>query len=377
VQAVAVKGIPLATETPVVKCDWDKASVVARIEERRKELLQKEKVATEYTKRKHQVITRSYLDLLNAVDKFYDDPEPYTPYGGFLGCVVAFALVLIVVAGAVSRGANGDAFSVEAFIGWTAEANAFVTFKNLYCGLMLGLVFGFLDNAGLFYGMSMLDPLFYQTGSNIVCSLRAFISGDDKSLDFEDNTPSAQLPQQQQRRRLRAVKDAKELAVKDAKELHKVTEDLMSGLGNTFSDLMGVAFGTAALELAKAGLGTDPSFWPLDLVAMFIGCMLGCIVPAMHKHREVLNGDKKYHNKPCHWFLGAELWSFLSLGLLLLSIVFAAIPAADSTAVEDGWAFWVSLGLLTSLCALLAAALLLPCCFANGAMRRTWGRVHS
>ena len=37
-----------------------------------------------------------------------------------------------------------------------------------------------------------------------------------------------------------------------AADMHVVTNDLMAGLGNTFSDFLGVALGTAALEIAKA-----------------------------------------------------------------------------------------------------------------------------
>ena len=48
-----------------------------------------------------------------------------------------------------------------------------------------------------------------------------------------------------------------------ASDMHVVTSDLMAGLGNTFSDFLGVALGTAALEIAKAGLGVEPTFWPL------------------------------------------------------------------------------------------------------------------
>ena len=40
-----------------------------------------------------------------------------------------------------------------------------------------------------------------------------------------------------------------------AADMHVVTNDLMAGLGNTFSDFLGVALGSAALEIAKFALG--------------------------------------------------------------------------------------------------------------------------
>merc|ERR1719156_265081 len=46
-------------------------------------------------------------------------------------------------------------------------------FRNIWCGLMLGVVFGFLDNFGLFYGTSALDGTFYSVGNKIASGLLA------------------------------------------------------------------------------------------------------------------------------------------------------------------------------------------------------------
>jgi hypothetical protein len=59
----------------------------------------------------------------------------------------------------------------------------------------------------------------------------------------------------------------------------------------SLADLLGVALGTAALEIAKAGLNVDPAFWVLDLVAIVLGCLLGCFMPVLLKHRVVIGGS--------------------------------------------------------------------------------------
>lgn len=148
-----------------------------------------------------------------------------------------------------------DKFKLDTFLGWPEER----VFWNLYGGLILGLVFGFLDNFGLFYGMGALDPFFYGFGSKVAAGIMTIFG---------------------------RTKDSPNLI----HDLHTVTSDLMAGLGNTFSDLLGVALGTAALEIAKAGLNADPAFWALDLLAIVIGCLLGCFMPVLVKHKDRL-GD--------------------------------------------------------------------------------------
>ena len=59
----------------------------------------------------------------------------------------------------------------------------------------------------------------------------------------------------------------------------------------SLADLLGVALGTAALEIAKAGLNVDPAFWVLDLVAIVLGCLLGCFMPVLLKHKVLIGGN--------------------------------------------------------------------------------------
>lgn len=159
---------------------------------------------------------------------------------------------------------------------------------------------------------------------------------------------------------------AQEALKQIASDMHVVTNDLMAGLGNTFSDFLGVALGTAALEIAKAGLGVEPTFWPLgaraapsprprfaapqpkpciqlcrkhrphngnpvariatpprlhrtatnrsplppplaDLISMVMGCLLGVFLPALIKHKELLGGEK-YHG-----LIASFAWSQITL----------------------------------------------------------------
>lgn len=98
------------------------------------------------------------------------------------------------------------------FWGWPSQA----VFRNIYCGLMLGVVFGFLDNFGLFYGTSALDGTFYSLGNKIASGLLADSPEGRYIADptnFGDNKYTTEV----------------------ALAAHQITEDMMSGLGNTFS----------------------------------------------------------------------------------------------------------------------------------------------
>lgn len=110
-----------------------------------------------------------------------------------------------------------DSFKIDKFLGYP-EADVF---WNLYGGLVLGLIFGFLDNFGLFYGMGALDAFFYNFGATVAAGL----------MNFFRKTPIEATD-----------------SVLVLRDLHTVTSDLMAGLGNTFSGLS--AHLTYALLLA-------------------------------------------------------------------------------------------------------------------------------
>ena len=98
------------------------------------------------------------------------------------------------------------------FWGWPKDK----TFRNIWCGLMLGIVFGFLDNFGLFYGTSALDATFYSIGNKIASGLLASTADGDKPGGAPDSAEETEM---------------REVALK----AHEITEDMMAGLGNTFS----------------------------------------------------------------------------------------------------------------------------------------------
>ena len=90
------------------------------------------------------------------------------------------------------------------------------------------------------------------------------------------------------------------------------------------SDLLGVALGTAALEIAKAGLGVEPSWWPADLVAIVLGCLLGVFLPVLVKYGDKLAQGMSAWKK---WAAG------LSILLIFVSVLTVGIPADTKTDV--------------------------------------------
>lgn len=167
-----------------------------------------------------------------------------------------------------------DIFTEDDYLGKTpwcedqAGQHNTETGRSIYAGLALGLTFGFLDNWGLFYGMENLDPLFYWFASRIMATLTVF-----------------------KKRKPNTKHDAK-ASFDELLALHGAASDVMAGLGNTFSDFLGILVGTAALEIAKAGLGVDPTFWVLDLASIVVGCMLGAFLPAVQKHGDKLTNGR-------------------------------------------------------------------------------------
>ena len=106
------------------------------------------------------------------------------------------------------------------------------TFVKVAAGLAFGVVFGFIDNAGLFFGMEALEPY-----------INYYFGGDDK---------------------------------------------VAAGIGNTFSDVVGAFAGAFAGNIMESHMkkafpkdiddcvSTPP--WA-DSVGIFIGCIIGIIIP--------------------------------------------------------------------------------------------------
>lgn len=281
----------------------------------------------------YQAVTKAYNDARASVRDFVDDSRDavsrdyrekvvWGQTWWFLVKVVFLSLLTVGVAVFFAfLGGKESPFvtklTLEGFVGWPDGGNTFMKAKTLYCGLMLGLVFGFLDNFGLFFGMATLDAWFYKFASGIISGIvyhyRTDLRRDGSDTFIPTIQPQALL------------------------EVNVVANDLMAGLGNTFSDLVGVLVGTAALEIAKAGLGVTPNFWPLDVIAMALGCLLGAFLPAVMKHAEMLGGV----DYSMRLYSGAQA----TIALLVLSVIFAGLPEKKTESVGD-WSFWVSLVLM-------------------------------
>ncbi len=100
------------------------------------------------------------------------------------------------------------------------------------------------------------------------------------------------------------------------------------------ADLLGVALGTAALEIAKAGLGVEPSWWPGDLLAIVLGCLLGVFLPVLVKYKKHVASGSCYL-----WF--KYVAALAAMGSVFLSVIIVGIP--DDRKADVPWTIWVSL----------------------------------
>ena len=92
--------------------------------------------------------------------------------------------------------------------------------KNVMVGMVSGMVFGFIDNAGLFLGMDVLDPFFSKS------------------------------------------------------------ELIKAGQGNTFSDVIGTFLSTFIAIYIRNETGIDDSPIWADALGVFVGCLMGVYLPA-------------------------------------------------------------------------------------------------
>ena len=129
-------------------------------------------------------------------------------------------IAMIIIAGFIAFKTsqyNDPSLSFSRFI----NGQDTLEFQGVLVGAMSGFVFGVIDNGGLFFGMSKLDPIL----------------------------PSGRL--------------------------------LSAGLGNTFSDALGGFLGTFAGIIVKnlSGYDRDYPIWA-ETVGLIIGCLVGVYVPA-------------------------------------------------------------------------------------------------
>jgi hypothetical protein len=142
-------------------------------------------------------------------------------WGVLGGCLIASFLMCLLAWG--NANAMGNHMTLGEFLGSKKMAGAVV-------GMGSGFVFGFLDNAGLFFGMDMLDPIF------------------------------SQIPM------------GKESLV-------------VAGYGNTFSDFVGAFMGTFVGAIIQYEFNTfDYPIWSEGL-GVLVGCIFGVYIPrAIHRY---------------------------------------------------------------------------------------------
>lgn len=123
-------------------------------------------------------------------------------------------LILIVVVGVIAYHFN-DNKNILSFLG----VYPFPTLASILTGMAANIVFGMIDNGGLFFGMDTLDPFL----------------------------PDGELTR--------------------------------AGLGNTFSDALGAFLGTFAGIIIKSVTKIeDTPLWS-DAIGIIIGCLIGLYVP--------------------------------------------------------------------------------------------------
>ena len=135
-----------------------------------------------------------------------------------LACALLITIALIIMYFSEQYRAKkegDDAKTLPELLGFSGG----YSIKQIFVGMVSNFIFGFIDNAGLFFGMDALDP---------------FISGG---------------------------------------ELTK------AGMGNTFSDALGSFLGTfIGTSIQNYTLVTD---WPLysEVIGIVIGCLFGVFIP--------------------------------------------------------------------------------------------------
>jgi hypothetical protein len=131
-----------------------------------------------------------------------------------LALFLAICLILILIFGAIAYGVS-DSSSVLSFLG----VYPFPTVLSILTGMMANIVFGIIDNGGLFFGMSALDPFL----------------------------PEGELTR--------------------------------AGLGNTFSDGLGAFLGSFTGVMIKSLTKIEDTPLWADAFGIIIGCLIGLYVP--------------------------------------------------------------------------------------------------
>ena len=129
------------------------------------------------------------------------------------------------------------------------------TAKQIGIGMMTNIIFGFIDNFGLFFGMDSLDDY----------------------LNFKESNDSEKADS--------LSKDSRR-----SKNIKGGAEDLAAlrtaGWGNTFSDFLGAFVGNAVGDIASTLSGVERTPIISEIVGIVLGCILGIFIPAAMKRED-------------------------------------------------------------------------------------------
>ena len=120
--------------------------------------------------------------------------------------------------------------------------------KGILSGLVFGVVFGFIDNAGLISGLDALDKPFSKVSKLATSGIK---SGGAKDIELNKER----------------------------------MESITAGLGNLFSDGLGVTIGAFLGKFAGSLFpsSVEQPIW-IDMVGISLGCILGILIPISCKN---------------------------------------------------------------------------------------------
>jgi hypothetical protein len=165
-------------------------------------------------------------------------------------------------------------------------------------GLIFGLVFGFIDNAGLISGLEAMDTPF------------GVISKKFIGAPPQNNNPS------------------------ELKRYKEKLEGVTSGLGNLFSDGLGVTLGAFFGNLAKTLFPSKISqpIW-VDMVGVSLGCILGIVIPITLKN--LVSGEIIKDGILSFTFIKDIIVLSLLLGVLITICILIPKKASDDIKGEE------------------------------------------
>jgi hypothetical protein len=137
------------------------------------------------------------------------------------------------------------------------------TTKQVTIGMMTNIIFGFIDNFGLFFGMDSLDDWLNEESNN------------ERDEDVKDVLIQG------------GGFDDVDCLYNNPLEFNTLTT---AGWGNTFSDFLGAFIGNAVGDIATTLSGVEKTPIISEILGIVIGCILGIYVPARMKREGMIPG---------------------------------------------------------------------------------------